>query len=92
MKNKVSKEEPRGIVVSFNWQTNEILFQRFDGPTAADDAAGWAHRNSFLWRDFPAKDGWEHFAHWNKAAAEPRGERLTKELVEEGTMSEFVPK
>jgi hypothetical protein len=88
----VTPEEPRAIVVSFNWKTNQILFQRFDGEKAADDAAGWAHHKSFLWRDFPAKDGWEHFPHWNKTAGEFRGERIAQELGENGVMSEWVPK
>ena len=66
----------RSIVVSFNWKTKEILFNDFEGPGAAKDAEGWSHKESFLWRDFPEKDGWVHFPYWNKEAGEAKGKEF----------------
>ncbi|MBS1722641.1 MAG: hypothetical protein JSS66_06480 [Armatimonadetes bacterium] len=82
----------RAIVVSYNWLTQEILFTDFDGPDAAGQAEGWAHRQSFIWRDFPPEDGWTHFAHWNKLAGKAHGEKMVNELTEHGTISVMVPK
>jgi len=82
----------RAIAISFNWITHEMLHQTFEGAGCADSAAGWVHSKSFIIRDFPAKDGWEHWAHWNKEAGEERGARIAKELCETGCISESVPR
>ncbi len=81
----------RAIVVSFNWKTQEIMFTAFEEPGAADTAVGWAHRESFLWKDFPEEEGWEHFAHWNVEAGEVRGKRKADEWIK-GKDSERVPR
>jgi hypothetical protein len=81
----------RSVVISFNWITGETLHTTFEGPGCADKAAGWADRESFLWRDFPESDGWEHWAHWSADAGTERGNRLWAEFESEGTRTEFVP-
>lgn len=44
------------VVISFNWKTEETLHTAFEGGGCADKAAGWAHKTSFLWKDFPAEE------------------------------------
>lgn len=78
------------VVISHNWKTEETMHTQFQGDGAADKAAGWAHKESFLWRDFPAKDGWTHFAHWDEQAGEERGARRAAELMQ-GRITETVP-
>lgn len=63
----------KAIVVSFNWDTQRILFTDFEGDDAGEKAEDWAHENSFLWRDFPAHEGWTHFVHKNTEYAESDG-------------------
>lgn len=82
----------RAVVIAFNWQTEETLHTMFEGDGAADQAAGWAHPDSFLWRDFPASEGWTHFAHWNDEAGEERGKRVVDGIKTEGAWIEMVPK
>ncbi len=82
----------RAVAISFNWKTGEMLHTTFEGDGCADSAAGWVHPKSFIARDFPVSEGWEHFAHWNKEAGKERAERVSKELCENGTTSEMVPK
>jgi hypothetical protein len=84
-------DKPRALVVSFNHDTGEILYTDFDGDSAADSAVGWAHPESFVWRDFPASDGWDHFAVWNEKAGKIRGERVVDDLLERGAFIEKVP-
>lgn len=81
----------RALVISFNWKTKQILFQDFEGDNAAKDAEGWAHPKSFIHRDFPAKDGWEHFAHWNKEAGEERGQQVVDALDGKGEFFISIP-
>lgn len=82
----------RAVVISFNWETGETLHQTFEGKGCADKAAGWAHPKSFIARDFPARDGWQHWAHWNKEAGEERGLRIADEVISTGRITERVPK
>lgn len=63
----------RALVISFNWNTKEILYTDFEGDGAAKKAEEWSHPKSFIWRDFPAKAGWVHFPYWNKEAGEEKG-------------------
>jgi len=56
----------KAVVVSYNWDTNEILFTDFDGPDAGKKAGSWVDKESFIWKDFPASDGWTHFMTKNK--------------------------
>lgn len=82
----------RAVVVSYNWETNETMSTPFTGPGCADTAAGWCHEDSFLWEDFPADCGWEHFFRASPSAMAERGDRITKELIGNGTTSERIPK
>ncbi len=81
----------RAVVISFNWETEETMHMKFEGAGCADRAAGWAHKESFLRRDFPASEGWTHFVHWNSEAGDERGVRAAKEMTEHGTLTETVP-
>lgn len=85
-------EPKRALAVSFNWNTGEILWEKFEGDGCADKARGWVHPKSFIQRDFPEKKGWIHFNWWNTAAGEERGARIADELCNHGTITERVPK
>lgn len=61
-------DTPRSIVISFNWQTKEILHTIFEGVRCIEEAYDWAGTDSFLWEDFPREKGWDHFVHLNEAA------------------------
>jgi hypothetical protein len=87
------------VVLSHNWVTGETLHQQFEGPGCADKAAGWAYRDtenpkqsSFIWRDFPAADGWIHTVWMSEAARKERGARLADELLSQGTQTERIPR
>lgn len=81
----------RSVVISFNWITGETLCTPFRGDGCADQAAGWADRESRLWQDFPESQGWEHWAHWSVAAGKERADRLWEEFEHEGSRTEFLP-
>lgn len=81
----------RAIAVSFNWNTGEILQTTFEGDGCAEKAAGWVHPKSFIAKDFPESEGWEHFAHWSKQAGEERAAKLAEELCSKGTMTITYP-
>lgn len=83
---------PRAVVISFNWLTKEILYIDFEGENAARDAEGWADKESFIWRDFPAKAGWTHFAYWNKRAGRLRGQQAVQALDSGEPFTISVPK
>lgn len=82
----------RAVVVHLNWETEEIMHTLFEGDSAADDAAGWAHPDSFIWRDFPAENGWVHFVYWTKEAGDARGARIRQDLEDGKWITDRVPK
>lgn len=86
----------RAVVISFNWKTRETFHTVFElgkeFPDPLGTACGWAHEGSFLWRDFPARDGWEHFAHGNGSARDIHGKIMTDELLERGTQTLKIPR
>lgn len=82
----------RAVVISYNWKTRETLSTDWEGDGAADKAAGWAHKESFLWKDFPAKAGWTHIMHWTPEAGRERSARMVEDLCERGSVSLMVPR
>jgi hypothetical protein len=82
----------KAVACSYNWETGESYATPFEGPEAADHAAGFVHKSSFIWNDFPEEDGWTHFFHADKEAMEERGERIAEEILRNGTISERVYK
>ena len=82
----------RALVISFNWETKEILFQDFEGDGAAKSAEEWGHPKSFIRRDFPAKDGWEHIVWWNKEAGEERAQQVVDALSGNGEYVLSIPR
>lgn len=68
----------RAVAISFNWETHKVLYTDFEGPEAAVKADAWVAKGSFLWDDFPASEGWVHFAYWNKEAGEEYAKQIGK--------------
>jgi hypothetical protein len=60
----------KAVVVSFNWNTRDIKFTDFEGPDAGWQAEEWVDPNSFVWKDFPASEGWTHILHKNEECME----------------------
>jgi hypothetical protein len=81
----------KAVVVSFNWNTQEIMFTDFEGDDAGRKAEGWVHEDSFVWRDFPASDGWTHFVHKNTECAESDGADMVDWLMSGGTRTLKIP-
>lgn len=82
---------PRAVVISYNWLTMETMHSQFEGEYAGSQAAGWVHKKSFLWKDFPERDGWVHFSYMNDLAGKIRGKEFSDELMNKGTITVRVP-
>lgn len=73
----------QAVVVSFNWNTQAIMFTDFEGDDAGINAEGWCRKDSFVWRDFPAEDGWTHFIHKNPECRDADAEDMFSALIGE---------
>lgn len=68
------------LMISFNTETEEILYQRFDGEDCLERVRTWAHPNSFVWQDFPAHEGWVHMPCWDTEALDAFGKSGSKDF------------
>ena len=59
------------------------MYTPFEGDKAGIHAMNWVHKDAFVWRDFPASEGWTHFFHCNDEAAKEKGDYLTAQLFEQ---------
>lgn len=60
----------KAVAISYNWETNEILFTDFEGPGAGSKAGNWIDKKSFIWKDFPESEGWTHLMTKNDECVE----------------------
>lgn len=81
----------KAVVVSFNWDTHDILFTDFDGDDAGIKAESWAHQDSFIWRDYPASAGWTHFVHKNPECQAADVDALVNLILHGGSKTLKVP-
>jgi len=72
----------RAVAIHYNWRTEELKYTPFDGEEAGIRAMNWVRKDddNFLWRDFPASEGWVHFYTCNEAANIEKADWLTKRM------------
>jgi hypothetical protein len=71
----------RAVAISYNWITERTMHTPFEGDDAAELAESWVDTESFVWRDFPASEGWVHFCHWNDEAQAARADYLLRAIL-----------
>lgn len=75
--------DKKAVVVSYNWDTQKILFTPFEGDMAGVKASDWASETidaGGIWKDFPCAEGWVHFHTCTPEAAKEKGEVLTQRM------------
>ncbi len=68
------------VAISYNWETEKVLYTPFTGEEAGIKAMNWVSEGSFIWKDFPASKGWHHFYSHNQEAAVEKGKILTDRM------------
>jgi len=47
----------RAVAISYNYETEKVLYTPFEGDEAGIKAMNWCHKDGFIWNDFPASEG-----------------------------------